>query len=282
MNSRLGFLLITLFVFIASCTNRQPIKEEMWVIASSGLRMRESPNLESKKIVTIPFASKVKILSRDGAQQEIHGIRGNWLEVDWNEKRGWVFDGYLRSFNPESLRKKASEHYRALIRKEMDSPEQFFQAYLPRSSNQTAKDIEIVSALGNLFLIKHWYVAETTPDDQRFLAIWHHNSGKWKELDYRLLDAQLQFIDEDNKPDAISNSGCCYSNYTEVILNPEERNTRIQNYLFGQVEIKATGRCNQTKLIFTSNQDGSQDIYSFDCLKNDFFNSSGQTPPDSR
>jgi len=82
----------------------------IWAI--SGLNMRQAPNLNSKKIITIPYGGAVKIIEKNTAspilkvnlQPEISfgkgkipaiQIEGNWTKVRYKDKIGYVFDGFL-------------------------------------------------------------------------------------------------------------------------------------------------------------------------------------------
>lgn len=82
----------------------------VWAI--SGLNMRKSPNLNSKKITTIPYGESVKIIEKNtissilkvSLQPEISfdkgkipaiQIEGNWTKVRYKDKIGYVFDGFL-------------------------------------------------------------------------------------------------------------------------------------------------------------------------------------------
>jgi uncharacterized protein len=71
-----------------------------WVTTEAGLRMRENPDFKSKKIDTIPYADEVKILQEKGKNITISGATGKWCKVEWKDKTGWVFGGFLNETVP--------------------------------------------------------------------------------------------------------------------------------------------------------------------------------------
>ncbi len=106
-------LLLSALIAFSTATFAQSDSEEYsaisddptsaFVLAFSGLRLREFPGTASKVLTTIPFASKVTLmrdptLSRsedDGYLFDADSIRGNWVSVKYQGKTGYVFDAYL-------------------------------------------------------------------------------------------------------------------------------------------------------------------------------------------
>jgi uncharacterized protein YgiM (DUF1202 family) len=66
-----------------------------YITAESGLRMRQTPALDSDVVVKIPYKSRVETLSEMGNTITIEGVDGRWTKITWNEYTGWVFGGYL-------------------------------------------------------------------------------------------------------------------------------------------------------------------------------------------
>ncbi len=81
------------------CTVDPPSKDR-WVSEKQGLRMREAPDQNGKVIAVVPHAAKVEFISEKGETMNISGATGKWTEVKWNEKKGWVFGGFLGSADP--------------------------------------------------------------------------------------------------------------------------------------------------------------------------------------
>ncbi len=71
-----------------------------WIMEKQGVRMREVPDTNGKLIALIPYASKVELISEKGESLTIAGATGKWSEVKWNEKKGWVFGGFLGRIDP--------------------------------------------------------------------------------------------------------------------------------------------------------------------------------------
>jgi hypothetical protein len=65
------------------------------VIAEEGLRMRDNPTLDGEVVCVIPFEDSVILLEEKGEESTISGKTGKWSLGQWNEKKGWVFGGFL-------------------------------------------------------------------------------------------------------------------------------------------------------------------------------------------
>ena len=106
------------FTFLFSCKNDVKNNEEtqtvvtdsipaetapegMYVTAVSGLTLREFPNLQSAKLAVMPLGTKVKIVNAEGkTTMNVGGIDGAMDEVEYNNKKGFVFNGFLSKFFP--------------------------------------------------------------------------------------------------------------------------------------------------------------------------------------
>jgi len=87
------------------------LQGDYFVISTSGLNLRSAPNIHSDILTTIPFGTKVKVISKESLgidtlgsyqfkymdSQEFYtsDIIGNWLEVKHNNQLGYLFDAYL-------------------------------------------------------------------------------------------------------------------------------------------------------------------------------------------
>ncbi|MFT5750516.1 MAG: hypothetical protein ACI828_000141 [Flavobacteriales bacterium] len=77
------------------------ITKSLYVNAPSGLSLRESTNLKSKKILTLPYGAQVKHLSAPAhTSMTIEGISGNMIEVAYQGATGFVFNGFLSDLAP--------------------------------------------------------------------------------------------------------------------------------------------------------------------------------------
>lgn len=94
------------------------IGDTLYTYAFNGLKLREQPTLNSKVLHVIEFGQKVQItdVSKNEYDEriEIDKIKGNWVAINFNEIKGFVFDGYLSKLpnnplNPENLKFKYLE-----------------------------------------------------------------------------------------------------------------------------------------------------------------------------
>ncbi len=74
----------------------EPEKSLRWADAPDrDLIMFEEPDFNSLELTGIPRGDKVKLLYETGGKIEIEHRLGRWSEVEWNDKKGWVFGGFL-------------------------------------------------------------------------------------------------------------------------------------------------------------------------------------------
>ena len=71
------------------------IGDIMLVNATLGLRIRNSPSLNSDRIGLLNYLTEVRIIEEDSNIVNIDGIEGKWVLVHANNIEGWVFDAYL-------------------------------------------------------------------------------------------------------------------------------------------------------------------------------------------
>lgn len=97
------------FLFIISFAFAGLAQNDAYVIAATGLNVRNSPGLDGKVLFALPFESKVKIIEEKVRpdtigkslfpvgryQRETDLPTGHWVKISVNDKTGYVFDGYL-------------------------------------------------------------------------------------------------------------------------------------------------------------------------------------------
>jgi hypothetical protein len=75
--------------------------DALYVTAVSGLTLREFPNLQSAKLTVMPLGTKVKIVNaEEKTTMNVGGIDGAMDEVEFNNKTGFAFNGFLSKFFP--------------------------------------------------------------------------------------------------------------------------------------------------------------------------------------
>jgi len=79
--------------------NTEP--DHLYVTAFSGLTLREHNNINSEKLAVMIYGTKVKILNAEkDITMEVGGIKGGMDEVEYNQKTGFAFNGYMSKFFP--------------------------------------------------------------------------------------------------------------------------------------------------------------------------------------
>jgi hypothetical protein len=80
----------------------------LYVTASSGLSLREYNNLKSNRVATMPYGTKVKVITQEkNLTMNVGGLEGGMNEVEFNQKKGFAFNGYLSKFFPPEIGVKA-------------------------------------------------------------------------------------------------------------------------------------------------------------------------------
>ncbi len=91
----MSIALLLIFTVTVSVFTENALNNARWISANSGLKMRESPDLNAKLIVVIPYQEKVTLLEEKGEAVTISGATGKWSRVQWQSNKGWVFGGFL-------------------------------------------------------------------------------------------------------------------------------------------------------------------------------------------
>jgi hypothetical protein len=82
--------------------------EYLYVTAASGLSLREFNNLNSERLAKMPYGTKVKVIVPEkNLTMNVGGIKGGMNEVEFNQKKGFAFNGYLSKFFPPERDSKA-------------------------------------------------------------------------------------------------------------------------------------------------------------------------------
>ncbi|MBT0607058.1 SH3 domain-containing protein [Aequorivita echinoideorum] len=128
----ISILTLAGFIFLFSCKNdaknteetqtvatdtipKETAPEFMYVTAVSGLTLREYPNLQSEKLAVMPLGTKVKILNAEGkTTMNVGGIDGAMDEVEFNNKKGYAFNGFMSKFFPPDENASAKGYAEAL------------------------------------------------------------------------------------------------------------------------------------------------------------------------
>lgn len=88
-----------ILVFSISCKDK--FKENMnlpatrYVNADGGLKIRTTPSVEGSIVTVVPYGATVSVIEIDEKEIEISNRKGSWSKIEWNDKKGWVFGGFL-------------------------------------------------------------------------------------------------------------------------------------------------------------------------------------------
>jgi hypothetical protein len=87
--------ILSLLPFASFAIGKYNSNEELFVLASSGLRLRDKP--DGKILDAVPYGSKITTLEAKNAKfpAEVEGIKGSWVKVQFGKTQGYVFDGFL-------------------------------------------------------------------------------------------------------------------------------------------------------------------------------------------
>ncbi|MCE9500837.1 MAG: SH3 domain-containing protein [Leptospira sp.] len=97
--NKIILLLIILSIYFSCREN-----ENVYIVsAKSGLVLREKPDQLSKRIITLPFKSKVTLLKLSDSEETINSQISKWYNINFNGQIGWVFGAYLIKANNYEL-----------------------------------------------------------------------------------------------------------------------------------------------------------------------------------
>lgn len=65
------------------------------VISRNGLNLRESPDINAKRISTLPFLQTGRILAERRAIMDIQQQHGRWLKIAYKGLEGYIFSGFV-------------------------------------------------------------------------------------------------------------------------------------------------------------------------------------------
>lgn len=101
--------IMLLFILLVVPSYSQNYITTATIKARSGLYLRESCSTKSKKIITIPFNSRIKVISKEKADS-IDEVSDFWYKVQYKYYLGCVFGGYL-GFNNNSSKGLSFQKY---------------------------------------------------------------------------------------------------------------------------------------------------------------------------
>jgi len=124
---KIMLLVLLLFPISIYSQRNYAIGQKVYCWAVNGLNLREAPSKNSTKILKVPYLSYVSVidtikgdvfvdtLNKDQNYPLI--IHGNWLKVSFEDKVGFVFDGYLSRLKPQMC----NEYFSNILFKSVDT-----------------------------------------------------------------------------------------------------------------------------------------------------------------
>ncbi len=78
-----------------------PNDSYLYITASTGLSLREYANLQSEKLAVMPYGTRVKVIaSEEKSTMKVGEINGGMDEIEFNQKKGFAFNGFLSKYFP--------------------------------------------------------------------------------------------------------------------------------------------------------------------------------------
>lgn len=149
MNKVILILLLASILFCGkkpASVQNAPVSEK-YVAAGGGLNVRETPDLNGKKVTTLAKGSKVTILDSKTETFKVGEVSGSWTKVTDGKIQGWAFSGFLSDSAPsgepdssacDKAKENAQEEYAACEK----------QALADNEKCPTCEGVAISSACG--------------------------------------------------------------------------------------------------------------------------------------
>ncbi len=126
-NLILQYTVVFLLLLSAKAQSQEyPIKQQVVVIAESGLNLRSEPNKNAKILVKMPYFSNVQIIGKDtygidtaeviqstGVNPQI--VKGQWVKIKYQGYKGYALNSYLFTRSKRKLEAGINESYVLLM-----------------------------------------------------------------------------------------------------------------------------------------------------------------------
>lgn len=92
-------LMVVFYIQIWASSDQNFVEgSQLYVMANSGLTLREAPNKDAEILEVVDFGSIVHVLNQPDSVhfvEMINWVEGRWLFVEYDGVTGYMFDGYL-------------------------------------------------------------------------------------------------------------------------------------------------------------------------------------------
>lgn len=133
---------------VQNFTETKSLGDIKYISALKGIDLKQEPDEKSVTMDHIPFMGSVKPLEEKADDVYLLKRYGKWTKVNWNDKTGWIFGGYLSNFNVIDLKVKVADYYRNHYSKK--SEECIAEELIKMSAN----DIEILQVIEKYIVLK--------------------------------------------------------------------------------------------------------------------------------
>lgn len=101
IRSALAALLMVTFYLQTSALEPHTPGSSLYVTAQSGLHMRTNPDVLANSLKIVPHGEQVLVIADSSTiqSQKIDWVAGQWLLVEHEGDRGYIFDGFLSRLN---------------------------------------------------------------------------------------------------------------------------------------------------------------------------------------
>lgn len=132
MNQLRSLTILVLFLLslsvIAKPVVSYKVGDNLYVLAKSGLNLRDKPSKNGRFLQTVAFGTIARVRQMTDKEYDVDGIPGYWVKVMADDREGYLFDGYLSSYPPP-----VSE----LPSKSNPTLKQYADKYLPKGTKVT-------------------------------------------------------------------------------------------------------------------------------------------------
>lgn len=133
---------------VQNITETKTVNDVKYISSLKGMDLKQDPDEKSTTMDHIPFMGNVKIIEEKAEDIYLLKRYGKWTKVNWNDKTGWIFGGYLSTFNVTGLKGKIAEYYRNHYSKKSDECKA--EELIKMSEN----DIEILQVIEKYIVLK--------------------------------------------------------------------------------------------------------------------------------
>jgi len=146
----LVLIIIIFCLFLSLCSkSRGKIFKKGYVIAKSGLLLREGPGLKSRPFQKISFTSEVDVIANSEVIEIINNLKGSWLKITYKGKTGYIFSRYIAPQIPFNKKESFIGEYET---RDKDKSKRFYPSKISIFDNgKSSMFVNLCSNFGTVF-----------------------------------------------------------------------------------------------------------------------------------